>query len=75
MKVDTCRDCGTKIGRWYGQPGRPPVRCEPCREKLKKDTVKVKIKLTPQEQVERLENNLKASGLHISQNREDEESA
>jgi DNA-directed RNA polymerase subunit RPC12/RpoP len=73
MKKYKCRDCKKEFSHDIQGPGRPPVRCPECRELNAKThkTVEVRVKLNSTEIVDRLEANLKASGLHISQHRKD----
>lgn len=71
IKEYQCRECGNTFSWNTDKPGRPAVRCENCREiarrKKEQRIIEVKAKLSPAEVVERLEFNLKAAGLHISQ--------
>lgn len=69
MKKYECRDCHKEFTYEAQGPGRPPVRCPECRElgTKPKSLVEVREKLNSIEIVDRLEANLKASGLHISQ--------
>lgn len=69
MKTYECRDCKQEFTVDTVRPGRPPVRCESCRIRVKeaKQHVEVQESITGKELVDRLEFNLKAAGLHISQ--------
>lgn len=62
-----CLTCGVKF-ELPVQRGRPPTKCETCRKAPQ--VTKVKEKLTAVEIVDRLEENLKRSGRHISQQKD-----
>jgi hypothetical protein len=73
VKDYTCRDCGSEFQWGTGKPGRPPVRCESCREaqqKKKENPTRVKTTLNSIERVDRLEAMLRSRGLHPSQNQD-----
>jgi DNA-directed RNA polymerase subunit RPC12/RpoP len=71
MKIYECRDCKTEYEWSTGQPGRPPVRCADCREKVQQRKVakvaEVETRLRGKARAERLELMLKAQGVHPSQ--------
>lgn len=70
MSAGICKTCDAEFDRPHRR-GRPPVECDNCRS-VPRPTKKPDVRktLTAIERVERLEMNLKASGLHISQHRE-----
>jgi len=66
MKKHECRDCQQEFT--VDGPGRPHSRCPECRDKEElKATEAIRPSITGKELVDRLELNLKAAGLHISQ--------
>lgn len=71
-----CAGCGASFS-YERKRGRQPERCTSCKEQKQKEKstssvkeFRVKSRLNSLEIVDRLESDLKAAGLHISQHRD-----